>query len=68
MAERPKDIVAARCPKPLRAQLRAAKEKGRLENSEIVRSALEEFFSNHPTVEDQIDAVIRSRQKAAVQE
>ena len=57
MAKGRTDILAARCSKRMKRRVRNAHRNGRISESDLVRSAVDEWFKNHPTLESKLDAV-----------
>jgi hypothetical protein len=53
--------IASRIPSDLGEKLVRANEQAGLRDSVIAVAALRLFFKNHPTVSEQIDAVIRAK-------
>ena len=60
-----KESIAARLDRSEKRRLDEAARKAGQTSSEFIRLALEEFFTNNPTTDSQIAAVIRSKSEAA---
>lgn len=60
-----KDTIAARLDRSEKRRLDEAARKAGQTSSDFIRLALEEFFTNNPTTDAQIAAVIRFKAEAA---
>lgn len=59
--------IAARISKHLRFRIDRSNKATNMSDSDLLATALEEFFQNHPTTASKIEAVVKRHTKAAAQ-
>jgi len=65
MARAAKSFIGLKCSKSLKAKSVAFNQATRLSESDLARSALQEFFERYPTREEQARVVLQWKQREA---